>query len=327
MRLTSREKEIVEVLQKDPLISQDELALHFGISRSSVAVHISNLMKKGIILGKGYVFNKQVSIVVMGQIYLEIYIRDEAGQISIDLRYTGFGPEVCKTLSGYGVNSQLISVIGSDNLGNSMLNDLKTHQIDTTHIYQHPDKRTCRKVVSEQGPYWEEGFGWQDFQHALASREWVISNCDWLITEPQFIELVKSRMSNRKDSNPVLCGCWYTGKNIPSYLLDYNLLVLGTADFNNYEFYINKSLEMLEVGTENCIITDGSSSMVLVNKEGVRDFPLPPNQSFDSGQDLHLFLAGLVYGLSAGYPMRQALRIASGAAHTSRDRDKEQSGY
>ena len=36
------------------MISQQELADRAGITRSSVAVHISNLMKKGCIAGKGY---------------------------------------------------------------------------------------------------------------------------------------------------------------------------------------------------------------------------------------------------------------------------------
>jgi cell division protease FtsH len=64
MRLTLRETEIFEILKKEPLIAQDELARRFGISRSSVAVHISNLMKKGVILGKGYVINESASVVV-----------------------------------------------------------------------------------------------------------------------------------------------------------------------------------------------------------------------------------------------------------------------
>lgn len=77
MRLTSREQEIVNVIKKNPLISQDELAEIFEISRSSVAVHISNLMKKGIIRGKGYVFNEEASITIVGECYLEINITNE----------------------------------------------------------------------------------------------------------------------------------------------------------------------------------------------------------------------------------------------------------
>ena len=77
MRLTSREQEIVNAIKKNPLISQDELAEIFQISRSSVAVHISNLMKKGIIRGKGYVFNEYPSITILGDCYLEININSQ----------------------------------------------------------------------------------------------------------------------------------------------------------------------------------------------------------------------------------------------------------
>lgn len=319
MKLTSREREIVEALQKEPLISQDELAIHFGISRSSVAVHISNLMKKGVILGKGYVFNKKVSIVVVGQVYLEINIQEEADRNLIDMMYAGFGREVCKTLAGYGVTTQLITVVGNDDLGNSILNELQAYEVDIAHIYRHPEKRTCKKVVSNSGLRLEEGFAQKDFQQAIAAREWVVSNCDWLIVEPEFTELLGNKIMNQADRTPVLCGCWYGGANVPNYLKNYNLLVLGTANLKDYDYYINKGTELVETGTKNCIITDGSNNMIWVNDEGARDFPLPPNQSFDSSKDLPLFIAGLVHGLSAGYPMRQALRIASGVAHLNRD--------
>lgn len=51
--VTDREHEILKLVKQNPMISQQELADHLGIARSSVAVHISNLMKKGEIRGKG----------------------------------------------------------------------------------------------------------------------------------------------------------------------------------------------------------------------------------------------------------------------------------
>ena len=44
--MTERESEIFEWIKENPLISQQEIADRAGITRSSVAVHISNLMKK-----------------------------------------------------------------------------------------------------------------------------------------------------------------------------------------------------------------------------------------------------------------------------------------
>ena len=53
--MTQRERQILQWIEENPMISQEELAQKAGISRSSIAVHISNLMKKGYIAGKGYV--------------------------------------------------------------------------------------------------------------------------------------------------------------------------------------------------------------------------------------------------------------------------------
>ena len=50
--MTQRERQILRLIEANPMISQQELADKMGIARSSVAVHISNLTKKGYIAGK-----------------------------------------------------------------------------------------------------------------------------------------------------------------------------------------------------------------------------------------------------------------------------------
>ena len=57
--MTQRERQILNWIEENPLISQQELAEKAGITRSSVAVHISNLMKKGYITGKGYIVHRR----------------------------------------------------------------------------------------------------------------------------------------------------------------------------------------------------------------------------------------------------------------------------
>ena len=59
--MTFREKEILQILKSNPMISQQEIADMLNISRTSVAVHITNLMKKGELLGKGYILKKENS--------------------------------------------------------------------------------------------------------------------------------------------------------------------------------------------------------------------------------------------------------------------------
>lgn len=56
--MTFREQEILKWIEENPLISQIELAKKANITRSSVAVHISNLIKKVKLLEKDMLFKK-----------------------------------------------------------------------------------------------------------------------------------------------------------------------------------------------------------------------------------------------------------------------------
>ena len=70
--MTQREAQILQWIRENPMISQQELADKAGITRSSVAVHISNLMKKGYIGGKGYIVRDQPYAVVVGGVNMDI---------------------------------------------------------------------------------------------------------------------------------------------------------------------------------------------------------------------------------------------------------------
>jgi DNA-binding CsgD family transcriptional regulator len=77
--MTNREREVLKLIESNPMISQEEIANILEITRSSVAVHISNLMKKGVIVGKGYVLSKEESyICVVGGSNIDIQIFDTA---------------------------------------------------------------------------------------------------------------------------------------------------------------------------------------------------------------------------------------------------------
>jgi len=70
--MTQRERQILQWIEADPMISQEALAERAGITRSSVAVHISNLMKKGYIAGKGYVLRSGTYAAVVGGVNVAI---------------------------------------------------------------------------------------------------------------------------------------------------------------------------------------------------------------------------------------------------------------
>ena len=66
--------------------SVQTIAEKLGITRSSVAVHISNLIKKGYIAGKGYVLRSGSYAVVVGGVNVDIGGRSFAPLVAADSR-------------------------------------------------------------------------------------------------------------------------------------------------------------------------------------------------------------------------------------------------
>lgn len=119
--MTQRERQILQWIEADPMISQERLAEKAGITRSSVAVHISNLMKKGFIAGKGYVLRSGSYAVVVGGVNIDIGGRSFAplvakdsnpGRVSTSLG--GVGRNIAHNMSLLGVDVRFLTAFGDD---------------------------------------------------------------------------------------------------------------------------------------------------------------------------------------------------------------------
>lgn len=135
--MTLREKEILQILKNNPMISQQEIADMLDISRASVAVHITNLMKKGQILGKGYILRKENYVTVIGGSNMDIQgfsnnplVMYDSNPGKVDISMGGVGRNIAENLSRLNVNTKLISAIGNDLYGNTILSECKNLNID-----------------------------------------------------------------------------------------------------------------------------------------------------------------------------------------------------
>ena len=82
--MTRRERQLLEWIRENPCISQQELADKAGITRSSAAVHISNLMRKGYIAGRGYLLREAPYIAVVGGVNMDIGAVSDAPLVARD---------------------------------------------------------------------------------------------------------------------------------------------------------------------------------------------------------------------------------------------------
>lgn len=126
--MTKREEEILELISKNPTISQKEIADMLGITRSSVGVHIANLMKKGYIQGKGYIVKTKPYVLVIGGANVDItgfpynnLIPRDSNPGKIKMSLGGVGRNIAENLARLGIHARLITAMGRDLYGEMIL--------------------------------------------------------------------------------------------------------------------------------------------------------------------------------------------------------------
>ena len=119
--MTQRERQLLNWIEENPLISQQELADKAGIARSSVAVHISNLMKQGHIAGKGYIVRTAPYVVVVGGVNLDIGGRPHGELVAADsnpgqvrMSLGGVGRNIAHNMALMGLDVRMLTAFGDD---------------------------------------------------------------------------------------------------------------------------------------------------------------------------------------------------------------------
>lgn len=119
--MTQREQQILGWIRENPLVSQQELAEKAGITRSSVGVHISNLMKKGCIAGRGYVLGAEKYVTVVGGVNIDIggtpakkLVGSDSNPGSVRMSLGGVGRNIAHNMSLLGLDIKLLTVFGDD---------------------------------------------------------------------------------------------------------------------------------------------------------------------------------------------------------------------
>lgn len=147
--MTQRERQILQWIEENPMISQEELALKAGISRSSVAVHISNLMKKGYIAGKGYVLRSGTYVVVVGGVNIDIGARSFKTLIAKDSNpgisttsLGGVGRNIAHNISLLDVDVRFLTAMGDDAYAQRIEASCANLGIDISHARKIPGANT-----------------------------------------------------------------------------------------------------------------------------------------------------------------------------------------
>ena len=158
--MTQREEQILQWIRENPLISQQELAEKAGITRSSVGVHIANLMRKGYIKGRGYLVDEESYICVVGAVNVDIsgtpasaYVPGDSNPGHVRLTLGGVGRNIAENLCRLGRRVVMITALGEDANAQMVRQGCREIGIDLSHSLTVREGRTSTYLClnDEQG--------------------------------------------------------------------------------------------------------------------------------------------------------------------------------
>ena len=147
--MTSRERQVLELIKKNPMISHAEIAEALGISRSTAAVYIASLTQQGEIIGKQYVLAEDY-VVCMGTSMTDIFGFPERGGRPLQLQQGrvrmasgGAVRNIGENLARLGTQVRLLSAVGDDRFGDMLLRDCAAVKMDVSDVKVVPGGNTA----------------------------------------------------------------------------------------------------------------------------------------------------------------------------------------
>jgi pseudouridine kinase len=296
--LNENEQKLLELVKKDPFVSQQELAQEMNLSRPSVANLISGLVKKGYIHGKAYVVNEKKQLVCIGgaNVDRKFYVKEKLQYGTSNPIYStqsagGVARNVAENLGRLGLDVSLLTASGMDAEWH-FIEDTSSPYINLNHVIPFIKEATgsYTAVIDEAG-------------------ELVLALADMDIYDSLTPEIVQSQLLKITQAK-----CFVADLNLPSETLSFiqqfaqsrhiplvfitvsspkmnrlpndlsGLTWLITnreeteayfkTEIKSHEDWENAIQRWLDFGIEHIAITDGTNGVLIGNKEeGVYHVP------------------------------------------------------
>lgn len=140
MKAETNKEQILALIQANPCLSQQELATYLSLSRSAVAGYIAQLTKEGRILGRAYVLPDPRTFLCIGGANIDRKLRLSASlqngtsnPVAQRESFGGVARNIAENLARLGGLCSLLSVVGDDAAGQSLLKHAGALGIQTEH--------------------------------------------------------------------------------------------------------------------------------------------------------------------------------------------------
>lgn len=347
--MTTREREIFLLIKDNSMITQEEIASKLGISRSAVSVHISSLLRQGLIRGRGYVINEERYHVVIGTAGMD-FLGTVEGKASdsvtekiinyygrIDINYGGAAYNISECLSQLGENVRMIAPISSDIFGKQIIERCREQQINTDDCLYLPDipqsvmlqlRNEDEDQIISMINYFSEVRMTPEF---FAQKSDMLRNANSIvmtdIISPESAEYLLS-VNNR--------NTWFVFSGVTSRIKQHGNIIGKVA-----HLYMNLHVaarianlplsagyeaiakRICESGAQDAFISCENHMIVhITQKDGYKCYAPLPGVCSDSERGKDGFVSGLISTSTGNHPMTDRIRYASAVSLLSSKKEK-----
>ena len=334
--MTQRERQILRWIEEDPMITQQELAERAGITRSSAAVHVSNLMKKGHIAGRGYILRTAPYAVVVGGANMDIGGRSmgplvprdsNPGQVRMSLG--GVGRNIAHNLALLGVEVRLLTAFGDDVSAQKLAASCGELGIDISQALQVPNGATSTYLYLA-GPDGDMELAVSDmeiYDHLtpafLQSRSALLSNAQLVVTDtnipeaslqwlaencrvPLFADPVSTAKAEKL--RPIL-GKLHTLK--PNRLEAELLSGVAITDISSAR---RAAQALLDTGLRRVFLSLGAGGVLAADHNSALHLPCPPAEMVNTTGCGDAFMAAIAWAYLEGTDLEATARLGLAAS-------------
>ena len=330
--MTQREQEILNILKQEPTISQNDIASRLGITRSSVAVHITNLLKKGYLLGKGYIVQDEPYVLVIGGSNIDIQgfpkeklIQRDSNIGTVKMSLGGVGRNIAENCARLGVPTRLMSVIGDDPYGQKILKEAQAIGLNMqdTVVLSGESTSTYLSILDETHDMamainHMDSIEKLTVDHIRAKRS-IIEHAQLVVLDTNLSQAVLDHLLTQYPKTKFFVDTVSTKKALK---IKEHLKHIHTLKPNRMEAEVltgsSEKTPLLELGSQlkckRSFISLGSQGVQVFEGKTHLHFPTKPIEVVNATGAGDAFMAGLVYAYLKGYDIKETCLTAMAAS-------------
>lgn len=336
-QITEKEQLILELIRKNPYVSQQELAETLGLSRPSIANMISGLIKKGYIMGRAYILNEAKQVLCIGgaNIDRKFHIKDKvqlgtSNPIYVTQNAGGVARNIAENLGRLGLNVSLISASGADKDW-SIIEDSSSLYMNLETVIQFPEKSTgsYTAVLDTEGDL-VIALADMDIYDAitpdlLLKHEGLLSRSTCMMVDlncpKETVQFLCHFAKNHDIPIAIIPVSSPKMSRLPDDLNGVTWLITNRDESETYfqteirndDDWKNAVEKWLSIGVVNVIITNGKKGSMIGNREeGIFHIPsIETNEILDVTGAGDAFSSAVIYSWLEGKPLKEIAKAGS----------------